>query len=454
MKALVLGQGGREHALIRALSQSAKVTELHAIPGNDGMAKMAICHRIDWRDRERLLRFLKETKIELVIVGPEEPLVDGICDFLREEKFLVIGPGQNAARLEGSKFFSKQFMEKAGVPTAPFKVVQSVEDVEINSIYFTPPYVLKADGLAAGKGVYICSTKEDLLLAAREIFDSVRFGEAGKAAVLEQYQSGYEISYLVLTNGQDFQSLPLMQDHKRLADNDRGPNTGGMGVVGPMDLDRIPIEGQEANREVGASSDFKKIPSDRVMDKIDQMIVRPVIDEIHRLNWFYRGVLYFGIMITETGPSVLEFNVRFGDPEAQAILPLLDGDWAEVFVELAKGNLLPLSWTSMFAACVVLAAPGYPGHPKKGVAISGIEGSIDEDTRYLLHAGTQREQCGDGIRWRTGGGRVLNAIGLGETLSAAIQNAYSVAGSVSWDGLQMRNDIGTKLQLLLSGGNA
>lgn len=416
MRFLVLGQGGREHAIVRALKFSPSVTEIHACPGSEGISQDAICHSIDLSDTKAVEQFIKRYAFDCVVVGPEKFLVQGISDLLRSLGVNVVGPSQTASQLEGSKIFAKEFMVGAGVPTAVFEVVDSVAETLKAAQKFEPPYVLKADGLADGKGVFICSTLSELKTAAENLFEKKILGMAGQRAILEEALHGYELSYLVLTNGHQAEALPLAQDHKRLRDNDEGPNTGGMGVVGP-----IPIE-----------------PGLR--ERIEKEIVEPCMRHLQGSGLLYRGVLYIGIMVTPQGPKVLEFNVRFGDPEAQVILPQLDGDWGYVFSKLGNGELVPLKWKSLNVACVVLASPGYPGEPKKGVIIEGDLGSHTASS-YFLFAGATKSPQG---QWVTNGGRILNSIGVGNTLDQAIRAAYSQAKSVKWQGLQMRKDIGQK----------
>lgn len=415
MRFLVLGQGGREHALVRALKFSPSVTEVHACPGSEGISQEAICHKVDLKDSKAVEQFVKKYQFDCVVVGPENYLVAGIADQLRELGIAVVGPSGVAAQLEGSKVFSKEFMVRAGVPTAAFEVVDNVADCLRAAQKFTPPYVLKADGLAAGKGVFLCATIPELKAAAEALFEQKTLGVAGQKALLEQFQEGYELSFLILTNGTDFEALPVAQDHKRLRDNDEGPNTGGMGVVGPMTVD----------------------PGLRA--KIEETIVRPSVRSLQGGGLLYRGVLYIGVMVTPSGPTVLEYNVRFGDPEAQVIMPLLDGDWGYVFSKLANGEMAPMKWKNLQMACVVMAAPGYPDNPEKGVTIEGDLG-YQSSSSYFLHAGTSKEQG----EWVCNGGRVLNAIGMGSSRAEALKAAYAQAKHVSWRGMQMRRDIGAK----------
>lgn len=415
MRFLVLGQGGREHALIRALKFSPSVTEVHACPGSDGISQEAICHKVDLGDAKAVETFVKKYQFDCVVVGPENYLVAGIADQLRALGVEVVGPSQIAAQLEGSKIFSKEFMVRAGVPTAPFEIVDNVADTLRAAQKFTPPYVLKADGLAAGKGVFLCATLPELKAAAEALFEQKTLGVAGLRALLEQYQDGYELSYLVLTNGSEFEALPLAQDHKRLGDGDTGPNTGGMGVVGPMMIDAA------------------------LREQIDSLIVRPSVRNLSGSGLLYRGVLYIGVMVTPKGPTVLEYNVRFGDPEAQVIMPLLDGDWGYVFSRLAHGEMSPMKWKNLQMACVVLAAQGYPDAPVQDAVIEGDLG-YQGASSYFLHAGTAKK---DG-HWVTNGGRVLNAIGMGSSRAEALREAYSQAKHAQWRGQLMRSDIGAK----------
>jgi phosphoribosylamine--glycine ligase len=414
MKVLVIGQGGREHALVHALSQSSSVTEIHAVPGSHGMAREAICHDLKWQDSEKLIQFCLQTEIDYVIIGPEDPLVEGLSDRLRERGILVVAPSAESAQLEGSKIFAKKFMQSSGVPTARFEIVSTVEEVLKFAPGFTPPYVLKADGLAAGKGVFICKDLGELETAAQDLFVKKILGSAGRSALLEQFMPGWELSYLILTNGRSSQTLPLAQDHKRLLDGDQGPNTGGMGTVAPLDI------------------------SAELRQQIETKIVEPTVRELGQKNYLYRGVLFIGLMITSEGPQVLEFNCRFGDPETQVILPLIDGDLGLILRDLSEGKLSPVKQKNLFSSCVVMAAPGYPMNPEKNLP---MDGPMDASTElsYFLHAGSRKTPDG---QWMTNGGRVLNAIGLGSTREESLKKAYAQAAQVSWMGLQKRMDIG------------
>ncbi len=416
MKVLVVGQGGREHALVRALKLSPSVDQVHAFPGSAGMGEEAKCHAGSVTDATLMIAIVEREKIDLVVVGPEIPLIAGVTDRLRERGIAVVGPSQKAAQLEGSKIFCKDFLGEAGVKTARSFVVSTVEQTRDATKNFQPPYVLKADGLAAGKGVFICHTLEELLEEAKSIFVDRTLGEAGTRALLEEFQPGYEISYLILTNGKDFEPLPLAQDHKRLLDGDLGPNTGGMGAIAPLKI------------------------SPELRRTIDEQIVRPTLAGFQKRDFYYRGVLFIGLMITAEGPSVLEFNTRFGDPETQAILPLLQGDWGRTFSELSAGRLERLSWKNQASCCVVLAAEGYPDAPIKGAEIDGL-GADKNASSYVLHAGVELKNN----RWLVSGGRVVNAVGVSESLPQAITEAYAAAQKISFKGQQLRRDIGAKV---------
>ncbi len=381
------------------------------------MAREAVRHVADWRDFKNVAKIAEDNGVELVVIGPDDPVAEGLADALREAGLLVFGPSRAAAQLEASKVFAKRFMTSAGVPTARFHEVDSVDATLAAAGSYRAPYVLKADGLAAGKGVFICKDLKELEGAARAVFEERIFGEAGDIALLEEFSPGYEISCLVLTNGESWEPLVLAADHKRLRDGDDGPNTGGMGTVAPYWIDLA------------------------LQKRIDAEVLLPTFRRMKEMNLLYRGVLYVGLMITEQGPSVLEFNARFGDPEAQVVLPLLDGDWGLAFRDVAAGRVPRLAWKpSSAAACVILAAEGYPEAPKKGARIEG-DLARDSGDSYFLHAGTAL----DGDSWAVNGGRVLNAIGLGRDAREAVARAYEQAALANWTGRQMRTDIGARV---------
>lgn len=416
MKILIIGSGGREHALVKSFIQSPSVTSVHVIPGNDGMSKEALCHNIDWKNTNEVVQFCLRSEIDFVLIGPEDPLVFGLADALRARGILVVGPSQEAAQLEGSKIFAKNFMNEASVPTAKSFVVESVEQALEKSKYFQPPYILKADGLAAGKGVFICKDLKELESSARFLWEEKGLGAAGERALLEEALHGWELSYLILTNGKSYVTLPLAQDHKRLKDNDQGPNTGGMGTMAPLHIDH-----------------------DLFME-IDTKVIQPSVQHLSQKGYLYRGVLFVGLMITDKGPYVLEYNVRFGDPETQVILPLLENDFALVCKKLSQGELTPLQFKNLNCCCVILAANGYPDKPEKGSSISG-DPWFQTNSSYFIHAGTKKINS----TWVTNGGRVLGAVGLGTSPEESQQSAYKLANTVNWQGLQKRMDIGSKI---------
>jgi phosphoribosylamine--glycine ligase len=413
MKVLVIGQGGREHAIVKGLKFSASVTEVHVIPGNPGMAREAICHQRPVQPMA-VIELVKTHDIDYVIIGPEAPLVNGLSDELRDAGIKVFGPSAAAAQLEGSKIFAKDYMNKFSVPTARSFVVETVESCLKAAAEFQPPYILKADGLAGGKGVFICKDLEELEGSARAIFEENKLGKAGSKALLEEALHGYEISYFVLTDGKSWKSLPFAQDHKRLLNGDSGPNTGGMGAVAPVAL------------------------GDDLIQKIETEIVKASVEGLAASNMDYRGVLFIGIMVTQEGPKVLEYNVRFGDPETQVVLPLFESDLGQVLADISDGRLPEIIYKDVYAATVVMAAPGYPEDVEKGVEITGdILG--ESSTSYFIHAGTELTEDN---KWLTAGGRVLNAVGFGNSMKEAIDHAYSQSTKVKWRGMQKRTDIG------------
>ncbi len=420
VRVLVLGKGGREHAIVKALSFSQRVTEVHCAPGSEGMKKDSFIHNIDLNNLDELKTFVQSKSIDLVVIGPEEWLVKGLTDHLKSWGVKVFGPSQNGAHLEESKVFAKEFMAKAGVPTARFEVVKSVQETLSAAEKFSPPYVFKVDGLAAGKGVSICKNLDELKVAAKNSFETKIFGASGDSALLEEFQPGWELSFLILTNGKEYQALPLAQDHKALLEGGLGPNTGGMGVVTPIKI------------------------NEELLSNIHNQILKPSVAQLEKESIDYCGVLFVGLMVTEEGPKVIEYNVRFGDPETQTILPLLDGDWGDVFYDISQGVVKPLAWKPQFVSCVVIAAENYPGTPVKGQLISE-ELNIGSAFSYLLHAGTKKDEKN---RWVTNGGRVLNAIGVGASHEESLENAYQLVDRVKWQGAQVRRDIGNGIKKL------
>jgi phosphoribosylamine--glycine ligase len=429
MKTLVIGAGGREHSIIKALRKSYSTNkasseisdEIYAYPGNGGIFQEAKSLLGDTSLPQTVLNvseisdLAKKKQIELIVIGPESELVEGYADYFRDNGFLVFGPSKAAAQLEGSKIFAKKFMDEFGIPTAAWSIVSSVNEVDTASAQFAPPYVLKADGLAAGKGVFICKDKKELLHSARLLFEEKIFNEAGSTAILEQFKAGKELSLLALTNGSEYQILPFCRDHKRLLANDEGPNTGGMGVIAPLDLPESLIEDLKIK------------------------VLKPTMDGFLKRKFSYRGVVFIGVMLTDEGPSVLEYNVRFGDPETQVIMPLLDMQWAPILKAVALGKLPSLSWKrDLHVACVVLAAENYPMNPVKGAVISGLEGEFDSAVQ-VVHAGTKMNNENQFV---VTGGRVLNIVATGSALSKALEKSYQAIQKISWRGMQFRKDIG------------
>ena len=419
MRVLVIGQGGREHALTRALLLSPSVTEVHAIPGHDGMRKQCLCHDFSMNDSDAIIQFCLRAEIDVVVIGPEDPLAQGLADHLRERGILVVGPSRAAAQLEASKIFAKEFMKAAKIPTASFEVVKSVGELMIAAQKFSPPFVLKADGLAAGKGVFICADLAELKKNGEEIFEKNKLGAAGSKAVLEEFTKGWEVSYIILTNGQDFSVLPLAQDHKRLLDHGQGPNTGGMGTVAPL---RLPAGLDTLIRE---------------------KIVSPTLQEMRSRGMLYRGFLFFGLMISPKGPSLLEFNCRLGDPETQVILPLLEGDFGLMMKQVAQGQMPVLFQKNLFSACVVMTGEGYPDRALEKTPIDG-DLFFETENSYFIHAGTSMDA--DSGKWYTRSGRVLGAVGVGQSLREALKAAYAQTEKVTWKGLHFRKDIGADLE--------
>jgi phosphoribosylamine--glycine ligase len=423
MKILVVGSGGREHALVWKLRQSPKVTKIYCAPGNAGTALEAENLNIPSDDIHRLVKFAREEKIDLTVVGPEAPLVAGLCDELRRHGLAVFGPSAAAARLEGSKVFTKKLLRKANIPTAAFSVfnrmpeaMQYLDECEEQAM------VVKADGLAAGKGVFVCANLTEARAAVRSILQDRAFGEAGSQIVIEECLEGQEASILAIVDGDTIVPLDVAQDHKRAYDNDKGPNTGGMGAYCPA-----------------------PVVTSAIMDDIVRRVLIPTIHTMKVEGCPFSGVLYAGIMLTSQGPKVLEYNVRFGDPEAQPVLMRLKTDLAHVLMLAATGRLAELEsleWDPRPAVCVVMASEGYPGEYTKGQVINGIEAANQVPGAKVFHAGTTLKY-GEVVN---AGGRVLGVTALGETLSDAKQAAYAAVNKISWQGGWFRTDISDKAQ--------
>lgn len=420
MKVLIVGSGGREHTLAWKIRQSPFLSKLYAAPGNAGIAELAECVPIAPEDLEGLARFVREKEIDLTVVGPEAPLARGIVDRFQADGLKIFGPSKAAAQIEASKIFAKEMMVRAGVPTAEFKIFNEAAQAKHYLIESEPPFVIKADGLAAGKGVVVATSCEEAVQAITKFMEDKSLGEAGARVLIEERLEGEELSVLVLTDGENIIPLASAQDHKRLLDRDRGPNTGGMGAYSPC-----PFLSEE---------DFHK-----VLNKT----VRPILQGMAKEGRPYRGVLYAGLILTKNGPYVLEYNARFGDPETQAILPRLKSDLLPFFLEIAEGRFPQgeLQWDERYSLNVVLAAGGYPGAYQKGAVITGLEGLKGKEDVFVFHAGTGQNERGELV---TAGGRVLSVTALGATLKQAQEKAYEVVYEVRFEGAHFRKDIGRK----------
>jgi phosphoribosylamine--glycine ligase len=427
MKILVIGSGGREHALVWKIAQSKLVDKIFCVPGNAGITKIAECIDIKAEDIPRLLDFARREKIDLTVVGPEVPLSLGIVDEFLRYNLKIFGPNKSAARMEGSKIFSKELMAKYNVPTADFKFFDDLGEAKeyINKI--GAPCVIKADGLAAGKGVVVAKSVEEAIAAAESMLKDKIFGEAGRRIIVEECLQGEEASILVFTDSKSVVPFASAQDYKRVFNNDQGPNTGGMGAYSPAP---VVTEGL-----------FKEI--------LEKVIYR-TIDGLAKEGIEYKGVLYAGIMVTKDGPKTLEFNVRFGDPETEAILPRLKSDLVEVMLALSEGKLSrlgALEWDPRTCVCVVCASGGYPGNYEKDKVISGLEDVERMEDINVFHAGTKARIINDPgqrqeVEYFTNGGRVLGITGLGKTIKDAIDNTYQAVGKISFQGMHYRKDIG------------
>ncbi len=417
LKVLVVGGGGREHSLVWKLHRSCDVEKIYAVPGNGGIWEVAECLDIAPMDFEGLVSLVQKQGIDLTVVGPEAPLVAGIVDEFEKKGLRIFGPGKAAARLEGSKVFCKELLWKHDIPTGRGEVFGEKRDALdfVKGCDF--PCVVKADGLAAGKGVIICRYREEACEAIENIMGKRIFGDAGKKIIIEEFLEGEEASCLAFTDGEEVVPLLSARDHKAIFDGDKGPNTGGMGAYSPAPVVTAEIE-VEVMRE----------------------IIRPVIRAMAEEGTKYRGVLYAGLMITDKGPKVLEFNVRFGDPETQVIIPLLKTDLLLPLSACIDGTLgeISLEWNEGTALCVVLASRGYPGKYERGKEIKGLEELSPEKEVYVFHAGTVRK---DGSLI-TNGGRVLGVTGVGSSISEAIDTTYRAVGEIQFDGVYYRRDIG------------
>ncbi len=424
MKVLVIGGGGREHTLVWKLAQSKRVSKIFAIPGNGGISEIAECHSIDLGDFSKIYDFVMKKKIDLIVVGPEDPLVRGISDFFREKGIEIFGPSKRSAMLEGSKVFAKEFMKRYGIPTADFEVFNNPEKAQkyardrfkkgdLGSL------VVKADGLAQGKGVIVCDSLDEVEGAIKEIMIERRFGNAGERIILEERLVGEEASLIAFCDSEAVVPMLASQDHKQVFDDDKGPNTGGMGAYASCPVVDESLY-NEARKEI-----------------FDRFLIG-----LNKENLDYNGVIYAGIMITASGPRVLEFNIRFGDPETQAILPLLNTDLIDIIEKISQKKLskIEISWKNGYAICVVMASGGYPQKYEKGKLITGLERVKEIENVSVFHAGTKRDED----RFYTSGGRVLGVTAWSDTLDKAFSSVYNAIDMIRFDGVHYRKDIGKK----------
>lgn len=425
MKLLVIGSGGREHAILWALKRTSRVPlDLYCAPGNGGTSQLAECLPISPADHASLIEFARTRAIDMTIVGPEGPLAEGIVDAFERSGLQIMGPTRAASRLESSKAFAKDFMRRHRIPTAEYFIANSADEAltALGSGRFGPPdspVVVKADGLAAGKGVVVAPSRAEAETAVKELASGALVArEAVKQIVIEEALEGREVSILLFADGRDYALMPPARDHKRIGENDTGPNTGGMGAItDPSVLD------------------------DQTLSRIVREVVEPTLKGAYEEGFPFRGILFIGLMLTADGPSVLEYNVRFGDPETQAILVRLESDLSRIFQAIIDGSLrdVKVEWSPQSSACVVLASAGYPGPYKTGATINGLEQLATNDDLQIFHAGTSKSEAGNFV---TSGGRVLGITATDTTLEQALRNCYRAIDEINWEGMQYRRDIG------------
>ncbi len=421
MKVAVIGKGGREHTLVWKIAQSKDVEKVYCLPGNAGTARTEKAENVSLGDDsfKGIADFVKEKQVDLTVVGPEDPLVDGIVDHFQKQGLNIFGPDKKAAIIEGSKIFARKLLQKYGIPSAEFKAFEDAEKAKEYLHEKGVPIVVKADGLAAGKGVIICDTKQEAEQAIDKIMVEKAFGDAGNKLILEEKLVGEEASYLVFTDGETIKPMVSSQDHKPIYDGDKGQNTGGMGAYSPA-----PVVTEELEKD------------------ILETIMQAAVDAMRKDGRPYKGVLYGGLMISDGKPKVLEFNCRFGDPETQALLPRLDSDLVPILQSCIDGNLgeQEVNWSSKPACCVVMASGGYPGSYEKGKEISGLEEAAKLPDTIVFHAGTKLEDS----KVLTNGGRVLGVTALGNSIKESIENAYKAVEKISFEKAHYRKDIGQK----------
>ena len=419
MKVLVVGSGGREHAIVWKIAQSSRVEKIYCAPGNGGISQLAECVPIGAMEFEKLADFAEKEAIDLTVIGMDDPLVGGVVDVFEARGLRVFGPRKNAAILEGSKAFSKDLMKKYNIPTAAYETFDSAQEALNYLETASMPIVLKADGLALGKGVLICRDLDEAREGVKELMEDKKFGSAGEKIVVEEFMTGREVSVLSFVDGKTIKIMTSAQDHKRAGDGDTGLNTGGMGTFSPS-----PFYTEEVD-------EFCR-----------KYIYQTTVDAMAKEGREFKGIIFFGLMLTEKGPRVLEYNARFGDPETQVVLPRMKNDIVDVFEACVDGRLdeIQLEFEDNAAVCVVRASDGYPVHYEKGFPISGLDQFPGDDGCYVFHAGTKFAE--DGKTFLTNGGRVLGVTALGKDLRSARENAYKAAERISFANKYMRHDIG------------
>ncbi len=419
MKVLVVGGGGREHAIVLKLKESKNIEKIYCAPGNAGISEIAQCVDISAVDIPALVDFAIKERIDFTVVGMDDPLVAGIVDVFEKENLRIFGPRKNAAVIEGSKAFSKELMKKYNIPTAKYEIFNNYDAAFSYAKNQMFPIVVKADGLALGKGVLICANLEEAESALKQIMVEKKFGSSGSKVVIEEFLTGPEVSVLSFCDGNTVVPMVSAQDHKRAFDGDKGLNTGGMGTFSPS-----------------------RIYTDDVAKECMEKIFKPTVAALKAENRVFKGIIYFGLMITENGPKVIEYNARFGDPETQVILPRLENDILEIFEACVDGDLdkIDVKWKDNAAACVILASGGYPESYKKGFEIHGLDNCKKRDDIYIYHAGTVLENG----KFLTNGGRVLGVTGIGKDLDEAIKIAYQGVDMINFENMHYRKDIGIK----------
>ena len=418
MKVLVVGGGGREHALIRKIKESSKVDEIFCTPGNGGISYDAKCFDVSATDIDGVVDLAKKLSVDLVVVAPDDPLVAGMVDALNDAGFKTFGPRANAAIIEASKVFSKNLMKKYGIPTAKYEVFNDAQKaIDYIKNENTAPVVVKADGLALGKGVIIAQSVDEAIEAVKEIMEDKKFGDSGNNIVIEEFLTGPEVSVLAFTDGKCVKPMVSSKDHKRAFDNDEGLNTGGMGTISP-----------------------NPYYTDAIAKECMDTIFIPTIEAMNKEGRPFKGCLYFGLMITPNGPKVIEYNARFGDPEAQVVLPRLKTDLVDICEAVIDEKLsdLDIEWDNGAAACVVMASGGYPVSYKKGIEMFGLNDNGGVDGAIVYHAGTKYENG----KFYTNGGRVLGVTATADTLDEALEKAYAAVEKISFEGAHYRHDIG------------